>query len=215
MTGRGLAGDAQYVLLTETTDAAQREQINQIRENMMNEAIEAIKDIRQQDFKQQLLQFQMEALRERQSTAQANRRLEEMKKAVQRRAGEFELRCMTCDNFATVSSDFRRIKDAHHVVVDRDFFKRVDVVPYSKPRMFDSMNAAGSIRCSKCGQVWGDKATYKHVTFPLLKIASFVMIDSRERRDSCKRWKDSPFEVQQITLDDLQAQFEGQMEQQE
>ena len=181
---------------------------------MMNKAIENINRMEEKEFNKNIYAFQMEALREQQLAAEAQR-ITEIRKAARLDAGEFELRCMKCDNFAAISTDFRQIKGTHHVVVDKDFFKRVHVEPHPNPIRVDFYIKQGKIFCKECRYDWGIKAVYKNVGFPVLKISSFVLVDSRDRRDTCKKWKNAPFAVTSITPDDLQGQFESQMEDQE
>ena len=165
ITGRARADDAQYVLVTDANrNAAQREQMNQIRENMMNKAIEEINRMEKREFNQKIYEFQMEALREQQLAAEAQR-ITEIRKAARLDAGEFELRCMKCDNFAAISTDFRQIKGTHHVVVDKDFFKRVHVEPHPNPIRVDFYIKQGKIFCKECRYDWGIKAVYKNVGF--------------------------------------------------
>ena len=216
VTGRSRAEDAQYVLMTEDADKAQREQMNQIRENMMNKAIESINKMEDYQYQQKLHEFQMEALREKQSTMEANRRMEEMKNAARQNARDYQLRCMKCNSFAAISTDFRQIKESHHVIVDPDFFNRVIIEPHPKPiAIADDFVKSGKVFCKKCKYDWGIKAMYKNVGFPVLKISSFVLVDFRDNRDTCRKWKNAPFSVLRISPDDLHAQFQHQMEQQD
>ena len=126
-------------------------------------------------------------------------------------SGNWQLRCLQCDQFAVHSEDLRKVKDSHHVVVDESITARVKVFPHPRPVQYDDFVKSGKLYCGQCNYDWGILATYKLVPFAVLKIVSFVLVDSYDRRDTKKKWKDAPFSVVPIAQSDLERQFTWSM----
>lgn len=213
ITGRGRADDAKYYLLTETgSGAAQREDKNKIRENMMAKAIEYINELSNCEFIRQLERFQREAKKDREMAAKDEEQKRALK-ATRRQTGDFQLRCKKCDQLAAVSSDFRVIKGMHHVVIDEDFQERSVVEPHPKPIQLDDFINQGKLFCKGCKHEWGIQAQYRNVSVPILAIAKFVVIDPYDRRALYKKWKDAPFNMREIGPADIDRQLAIQLQQ--
>ena len=115
------------------------------------------------------------------------------------------IRCFNCDAFAAFSSDFRTIKDSHHVIIDPAFQDRTRVETHPRPFKIDDISKDGKIYCAQCGYDWGITATYKRAKFPIVKLVSFILVDGRDKRNTVKKWKDAPFSVEPLTLEDISA----------
>jgi len=122
-----------------------------------------------------------------------------------RAIGEFELKCLNCDKFICMSSNVRRIRDAHHVVVDETLVERVKLVKGPSQTMETQDQINGKMICQECGGNLGVICIYKNLEFPVLKIENFLIVDRNGRQNTSKKWNKVPFVVQELTITDLQA----------
>ncbi|KAL5021809.1 hypothetical protein ScPMuIL_000964 [Solemya velum] len=208
--GRGRAEDSSFIVLTEQNKGtAEKQQRNMIREVLMNKAILELQD----DIETKPQEFCRD-IKKLQEDAKMLRALESMRREGKyKRAGEFELRCVKCDEFACMSSDVRRIQSAHHVVLDEDFENRIKVVIYPRPQYFDTQyEVKGKIHCKNCGSAYGTLAVHRKIDFYVIKVANFIISDSNDRKMTCKKWKQSPFSVTDLTNDDFKRMIDTQQE---
>ncbi|XP_046569825.1 antiviral innate immune response receptor RIG-I-like [Haliotis rubra] len=199
--GRARAEDSKFVLFTSNQQgAAEKEELNLIREMMMNEALVRLQATIAENprrFRSEILQLQKEAksARDHEAINRKGRYLSD---------DEFEIRCQKCNQLACFSTDIRTIKETNHIVNDPDFGTKVNVKPHPKPgNMGLDMKKHSKIFCKKCGLDWGIGVIYKNADFPVIKIESFVAIDTMGRRDSPRKWKNAPFEVPEISHDEM------------
>ena len=47
--------------------------------------------------------------------------------------------CRKCNGLVCHAQDMRRYKEAHHVVINRDIYDRMDVKPHDKPKTYDNI----------------------------------------------------------------------------
>ncbi|KAI8514011.1 ATP-dependent RNA helicase ddx58 [Branchiostoma belcheri] len=118
-----------------------------------------------------------------------------------------KLLCVKCKGFACNDSDFRKIEENHHVVVDKAFLKRIIITPH-QPKKIDDWERNGKVWCKNCRQDWGIQMVYRQASFPTLKIKSFVLEKPDGTRLTCRKWKQAPFEVGDITSDDISGMLE-------
>ncbi|KAJ8317224.1 hypothetical protein KUTeg_005128 [Tegillarca granosa] len=198
--GRGRAEDSKYVVLAEHgRGTAEKEELNIIRENLMNKAIVELQDDfekDQQKFKEGLEKLQKQAKTERDLEAETRGRREMLE-------GEFELRCCRCSSFICFSSSVRKIQDAHHVAICRDIVERVNITKTSRAAFADNeiKTGIGKLNCMKCAYDLGNVSLYKNIQFPVLKIASFLVVDNMDRKNLFKRWKQVPFQIKDLSLE--------------
>ena len=198
--GRARAEQGQYVLLAERgRGAAKKDRFNKFQETLMEEAINVINNYSPRRIREEVRAIQKKTLIERQAARQASLINKSLKQG-QLLQGDFTLRCEKCDNFCALSNSIRKVEDAHHVVLDKDFINQIDVRPYPTPKKFQTFEVkpTGKIFCKKCNSDWGIMALYKKVPFPVIKISSFIIIDERDKRMRCKQWKMVPFQVMKI-----------------
>ncbi len=202
--GRGRAENSTYILVTDRE--AGREMVNRIREEMMDETLRNIKDMSTKDFKKEIIDLQKKAKVGRDMARVEKRAVEKLKKTHQQQ-GDFVLRCYKCNQFACVSSDIRSIQGQHHVVIDEQFCNRVKFVSAVKPQSFGNdgkFEKHGKIYCNKCYHDWGVMAKFAGVPIEIIKIASFMLVDSRDERRMCKKWKQCPFSVSALEAEELE-----------
>eukprot|EP00058_Branchiostoma_floridae_P013941 XP_002599429.1 hypothetical protein BRAFLDRAFT_106572 [Branchiostoma floridae] len=114
------------------------------------------------------------------------------------------LLCVKCKEFACNVSDFRQIKENYHVVVDKTFPHRIIIKPHPPKKIDDwAWGMNGKVYCRNCRQDWGIQMVYRQASFPTLKIESFVIEKSDGQRLTCRKWKNAPFYVDDITPDDI------------
>ncbi|OWF42873.1 probable ATP-dependent RNA helicase DDX58 [Mizuhopecten yessoensis] len=202
--GRGRAEDSKYVLLAaEGGRAAQKEEINLMREAMMQNAIEKLQEriqFNREGFQRRVLKIQMEEklARDMEATKGHKGAIEE---------GQFELRCGKCQDYICMSSDVKTIMSAHHAVLcdditDRVAAKRLNRVQYSDQKL---QSGVGKITCRKCGSDLGNVSIFNGIQFPIIKISSFSIVDAYGMADSKKKWKQVPFRVSELSTEDLHA----------
>ncbi|KAK3611677.1 hypothetical protein CHS0354_012047 [Potamilus streckersoni] len=199
--GRGRAQNSQYfVLAEEGKGIAEKEELNMIREIMMHKAIIELQgDIARdpQKVRKELKTYQEEE--------QLDRKLEARKrKGRLMRTGEFELRCIRCDEYICMSSDVRKVQNAHHVVVLDDFEERVRITKTASRKVIDeTIQFVGKLNCRKCGNDMGTVSIHRGLHFPVLKISSFLIVDTNGRQNTCKQWNKAPFEALPLTTTDF------------
>ena len=200
--GRGRAENSKYVLVAERGKGmAEKEELNMIREILMRKAIIQLQNQiieKPKSFRDELHNLQDEAKLDRELKAKPRqgRRI---------RQGEFELRCLRCNEFICMSSDVKKIQHAHHVCVDESLKDRVDYVRGASKYIDDQLEAVGKLICTGCGFDLGGLIKHKGLEFPVLKIEKYLIVDMNERQDSCKAWKKAPFDAQPLTTEDFRA----------
>ncbi|XP_033757113.1 probable ATP-dependent RNA helicase DDX58 [Pecten maximus] len=200
--GRGRAEDSKYVLLAaEGGRAAQKEEINLMREAMMTKAIEKLQERIHEDqagFQRRILKIQMEEKLARDMDAcKGNRRdIQE---------GQFELRCGKCQDYICMASDVKTIMSAHHAVLCEDITNRVAAKRLNRAQFSDQQlqSGVGKITCRKCGSDLGNVSIFKGIQFPIIKISSFSIVDAYGMVDCKKKWKQVPFHVAELSNEDL------------
>ncbi|XP_035673076.1 antiviral innate immune response receptor RIG-I-like [Branchiostoma floridae] len=198
--GRGRAEGSKSVLIAGREGGnVLKEKLNTIREKLMEKAMLQVWHMQREkheDFMKQVRRLQEESKKER-DLAQALKEMQRKTKEI--RGKGMKLLCVKCKEFACNVSDFRRIKENHHVVVDKTFPQRINIKPHP-PKKIDDWEMNGKVYCRNCRQDWGIQMVY---SFPTLKIESFVLEKPDGSRLTCRKWKNAPFDVEDITPDDI------------
>ena len=180
---------------------AEKEELNMIREILMRKAIIQLQHQiidSPRSFREELYRLQDEA--------KLDRELKSKKRKGKRiRHGEFELRCLKCNEFICMSSDVKKIQDAHHVCVDESLEDRVNYVRGTPKYIDEQLETIGRLICTGCGYDLGGIIKHRGLEFPVLKIEKYLIVDMNERQDSCKAWKQAPFDAQPLTTEDFRA----------
>nr|KAG5687676.1 hypothetical protein BaRGS_027568 [Batillaria attramentaria] len=200
--GRARAENSRFVtLVSQGRGVQEKEEINLIREIMMREAIRDLQhemDHRHREFLTRLEEIQKDekSMRDIESAQRSGRQLRE---------GEVILRCRTCDTYACMSSDIKTVERSHHVIVDLDFRDRSIEKPHPKPGLYGvELEKKGKLHCKNCGADWGIIVRYRDTKFPVIKIDSFVVVDEYGKRDAPKKWKNTTFATDELTLPELE-----------
>lgn len=168
----------------------------------MREAVE--------DFKRLPLQDKMTQIRAIQKKVLGQERKKEMiihDKMSKKKMSAFELICGQCGKQAVTGDYIRCINGQHHVIIDPNFIDKMDTQPISKIKKFDDITINAKIKCKSCSYYWGEMLIYQTMHFPVIKIASFVVVDVKtKQRKNHKKWIDVPFKVADLTDEDCHQQ---------
>ncbi|XP_062610169.1 antiviral innate immune response receptor RIG-I-like, partial [Saccostrea cucullata] len=206
--GRGRAEDSKFVILaSEDTNTIKKAELNLIKESWMNKAIASVREELSRD-KDAVLR----RVREIQHEAKIARDIAlKNRKAAQANLGEFKITCKSCRNFICMSTDIKKIENAHHAAINEDILENVNVIASIPDYEDENMSCgAGKIFCKKCGNPIGNITIYKNAQFCILKCEYLNMIDSAGNGVSKKRWKQVPFFVPPLTPADLEKRIEGE-----
>ena len=152
-------------------------------------------------FKKDLHDLQDEANLHHQLKQYGNRRLLP-------RAGSFELQCQKCSRFICMSHDLKKIKGAHHVIVDERLQERVDFLKNETEECAVEANQPiGRLSC-KCGEKLGVISIYHNLEFPVPRIEKFLIVDRNGRQTTRKQWKDVPMVISELNNDDFRTILE-------
>ena len=205
--GRGRAQDAKYILIGEIgRGAIEKDRINKMREKMMKKALENISKLINHD-----KQEYWARIGEQQGKLAIDREMKQLGQSQKRvinksnDAEDFELRCKKCNRHACFASDIRKIEGAHHVVINEDFEDVVHIDIYPRPTTYKNFTQKGRLYCKNCSEEWGTQADYKSIFFHVLSVKGFMFVDSNRRKGKFKKWKDVPFQVPNLSVDELKA----------
>jgi hypothetical protein len=179
-----------------------------MRETRMNEAINHLQNFiegNKQKFLDEIESLQMEAniQRELENTTRGGRVVGDY---------EFELRCGKCNEFICMSTDIKKIQNAHHAVISEEIGTHITTIRSPKPTFEDDniKMGVGKVNCKKCGKNLGNIVIYRNAQFPVLKIENFLISDSHSNTDVYKKWKNAPFIPKEITQQNLLDRARGE-----
>ena len=201
--GRARKTGAECLLVTEQgSGMTERDELNKIRVDMMNDAIRAIDNMSDDDFHGRVEEYKKEARQKREIDSLGDRARQRMMPT----GSDYTLLCMKCNAFVCFSSEVRRIERSHHVVLAEEFRELALVKKHHRPHNYGDFSKMGKLHCAKCDHDWGVVARYKNVHFPVLKASSFALENANGRIVDCyKKWKDVPFTVSALTAEDFQS----------
>ncbi|XP_052100654.1 antiviral innate immune response receptor RIG-I-like [Mytilus californianus] len=205
--GRGRAEGCQFVIIaSKKRKTAEKEEINEIREGIMKEAIEEIQsDIieNKEECVEELVEIQRLLKKKRDKEALSDKNCSENK--------ELELRCEKCNHYICMSTDIRKIQDAHHAVINDEIRKNVKVIKSHSKRRIDHLITvnAGKVKCINCGSGLGQIIKFSEAQFPVLKIEHFYVTDTTGKNSYYKKWKSVPFKPAELSDDDLESRLQG------
>ena len=178
---------------------ADKEEKNALSEKLMNEAVIALErmiEANRNNFEIQQSKLQFDA--------RLKRDMKKKRKEERLRDDEFEFRCFHCDNFICMSSDIKKIKEAHHVCIADDVEERVSFHRSPVPQFEDSdVKMDGETSCNNCQHTLGGVCEYKGIEFPLLKVQHFRLVDRNGKGSHRKKWKLVLCKIQEIDTADL------------
>ncbi|ESO82722.1 hypothetical protein LOTGIDRAFT_211354 [Lottia gigantea] len=202
--GRARAENSQFMVVTaDDSKSEKKEQMNLSRELMMRQAILKISELEQSTLAQMVLSHQNKAqiVRDSEKRVRHGRIIDD---------SEFELRCFQCNTLACFSSDIRTIKHSSYTVLSDNFNNSYKTRDHPDPVEFKAGFMKKYKICCKekdCRHDWGIIAIYLNTEFPLIKIESFVIEDSNGKKTTVKKWKSVPFQIPEMSDDDLRRRL--------
>lgn len=188
--GRGRADDSSYTLVeVKNTGVAEKEAVNEYRENMMNKAIEKIRALRQADYDKRIADFQIQAIME-----DRVRMATKKKKGLRNESpSDVTFSCRGCSKHVCTGEDIEIIENMHRVNVTEPFsqlfIQRENTT--LQQRLLD-YETNSYIACKDCGQDWGTMMLYRGIECPCLHVKNFVVAVSGKKIPKCTKWSDLP-----------------------
>ncbi|XP_014905849.1 interferon-induced helicase C domain-containing protein 1 [Poecilia latipinna] len=188
--GRGRAEDSTYTVVdVKNSGVAEKECVNEYREQMMNKAIQKIKKLDQSVYNKQITEFQIQAIME-----ERVRQVNQKKKAVKdENPSSVKFSCRNCTKYICSGEDIQIIENMHRVNVTQQFrklFIQRENASLQERRLDYETN--GVIACSGCGQTWGSMMFYRGIELPCLHVKNFVVDINKKKYSNCTRWNDLP-----------------------
>ncbi|XP_063174361.1 interferon-induced helicase C domain-containing protein 1 isoform X2 [Candoia aspera] len=184
--GRARAEESTYVLVASNgTGAAERENVNMFREQMMHRAIRRVQEMPREEYLHKIKELQLQSYMEM--------KLKAKKKQCKQYKEDLSLitfHCKNCKEPKCSGEDIQVILDMHHVNVKKEF---AELYIVSENKTLQAKEADyqtnGDIICKMCGQIWGTMMVYKGLDLPCLKIKNFVVCFKDKKCISKKIYK--------------------------
>ncbi|XP_033757099.1 probable ATP-dependent RNA helicase DDX58 isoform X2 [Pecten maximus] len=184
--GRIRRDNSHFVLIaSETGQAAKKEQVNEIREEMGSAAIERVQNEIDRDPRGFLQRQQAEQLKEKQKRDAA----EKIEREMLLNSPVYQVKCNHCRSLLCLSSDLRKIK-VHHTIVAGGMKDTLMSGPRGKPSYQDKdmEHGVAELYCKDCKTHIGSINKSMSLYFPMPRIDQIVF--SRENNiKACKKWK--------------------------
>ncbi|XP_060069514.1 ATP-dependent RNA helicase DHX58-like [Ylistrum balloti] len=185
--GRIRRDNSQFVLITsEQGPAAQKERVNEVREEMASVAIERVqKEVEKNP--SGFLAKQRDNQRKEKLERDAAKLLEKQRL---QNSPVYEVKCNHCRTFLFLSSDLRKIKDIHHTIVAAGLRDRIMYGPRRKPLYVDKdmEHGVAELCCKNCQTIIGSVNKYTSLYFPLPRIDQIVF-SRADKFITGKKWK--------------------------
>uniref|UniRef100_A0AAQ5X7M5 RNA helicase n=1 Tax=Amphiprion ocellaris TaxID=80972 RepID=A0AAQ5X7M5_AMPOC len=188
--GRGRAEDSSYTVVdVKNSGVAEKECVNEYRENMMNKAIAKIKVLNQAEYDKRITDLQLQAIVEKKV------RTERQKQKVIKKANPSDVKfsCRHCSKHVCTGDDIQIIESMHRVNVTSQFcelfIQREN--PTFQERLLD-YETNSFIACKQCGQTWGSMMVYRGIDCPCLDVKNFVVRIGEEKISKCNKWSELP-----------------------
>ncbi|XP_070693773.1 interferon-induced helicase C domain-containing protein 1 [Pempheris klunzingeri] len=184
--GRGRAEDSSYTLVeVKNSGVAEKECVNEHRENMMNKAINKIRALNQTDYDKRILEFQIQAIME-EKVRMTKKKQKDMKNE---NPSDLKFSCRGCSKHVCTGEDIQIIENMHRVNVTTQFselFNRRENTTLIE-RLLD-YETNGFITCRECGQRWGSMMVYRGIECPCLHVKNFVVSFNGKKISKCTKW---------------------------
>ncbi|XP_012729491.2 interferon-induced helicase C domain-containing protein 1 [Fundulus heteroclitus] len=188
--GRGRAEDSTYTVVdVKNSGVAEKECVNEYREEMMNKAIQKIKARNQPEYNKQITEYQIQAIME-----ERVRLVKQKKKAVKIESpSAVTFSCRNCNQDVCSGEDIQMIENMHSVNVSPQFselFTQRENIALQERRLDYETN--GVIACKACGQNWGSMMMYRGIELPCLHVKNFVVNINGKKNSNYNKWSELP-----------------------
>eukprot|EP00057_Strongylocentrotus_purpuratus_P011379 XP_011665853.1 PREDICTED: probable ATP-dependent RNA helicase DHX58 [Strongylocentrotus purpuratus] len=194
-----------FVIVNSDLQLQDRELKNIIRVEMMNKVVKSIADstlVNQKAFDDRILMEQKNDQKERQREKDRAR----ITKANKVEKSGVVLHCIKCFKESCCLDDIRSIRNQHHVVTSDLFLDKMKLIDLKKQPIIDGFTHQQKIHCGNCQHKWGTMVVYQQQELPLIAIKNFTLKDDKGKKWFPKAWKDVPFVISSIDMDDLGKQ---------
>nr|XP_054754331.1 ATP-dependent RNA helicase DHX58-like isoform X1 [Lytechinus pictus] len=193
------------VIVNSDLQLQDRELKNIIRVKMSEQAIKNVADAALNDtkaFEDKIALVQKKDQKER----QREKELARANKAKKVERTGIVLHCIKCFQEACSLDDIRCIRNQHHVVMNDLFRGKIQLVDLKKQPLIDEFKHQQKIHCGNCQHKWGTMVVYQQEELPLIAVKNFTLKDGNGRKLFPKSWKEVPFVVHAIDINDLGKQ---------
>ncbi|XP_041936600.1 interferon-induced helicase C domain-containing protein 1-like [Alosa sapidissima] len=206
--GRGRADGSSYIVIgVEGSGVAERERLNEWKENLMQRAIQGVQQMDEATYKDKVMGDQLEALMEKKLRQRKSD--ERVRRLLPPSAVKF--RCRGCEVVACEGTDIEVIEDAHHVNLTEDFRSKFNInanSSYGDGEMTAHCEAEKYMSCKKCGEFWGPEMCHRLLECPCLSIRGFVVMQGA-RRETLESWTDLPVQFPEFNYCAHASEFVG------
>ncbi|ETE70526.1 Interferon-induced helicase C domain-containing protein 1, partial [Ophiophagus hannah] len=190
--GRARAEESVYVLVASGgSGAAERENVNMLREKMMHRAIKRVQNMPHEKYLHKvrptplIKELQLQSCMEMKMKAK-----KEQFKQYKENPSLITFHCKNCKDPKCSGDDIQVILNMHHVNVKKEFADLYIVRENKTLRAKEAdYQTNGDIICRNCGQIWGTMMVYKGLDLPCLKIKNFVVHFKDKKCTSKKIYK--------------------------
>ncbi|XP_024141962.1 interferon-induced helicase C domain-containing protein 1 isoform X2 [Oryzias melastigma] len=204
--GRGRAEDSSYTVVdVKNSGVAERECVNEHREDMMHKAIEKIKALSPQDYDKQITEYQLQAIMEKRV-----REHRQNKKVIKNESpSAVKFSCRHCNKQVCTGEEINIIGDMHRVNSTVEFKKLFIQRENSSllERLVD-YETNGIIACKDCGQSWGSMMMFRGIELPCLHVKNFVVNINGKNISNCTKWSDIPVKFPAFDYSDYASRME-------
>ncbi|XP_013856958.1 interferon-induced helicase C domain-containing protein 1 [Austrofundulus limnaeus] len=188
--GRGRAEDSSYTVVdVKNSGVAEKECVNEHREDMMNKAIKKIKTYSSDKYNEKIDEFQIQAIME-----ERVRQVKQKQKAIKDESpSAVKFSCRGCSENICSGEDINIIENMHRVNVTPQFKELFNLRENAalQERLLD-YETNGVIACKICGQTWGSMMMYRGIECPCLHVKNFVVDIRGKKISNCTKWSDLP-----------------------
>lgn len=200
--GRARAIQSRYMLIVDDNcELAQKERVNEQRNELMKDAIRHVSQLEQSDFSEKVNELQREEYFNWMARERGRR---EAKKKVL--SGEdYNVLCKSCSSLLTTTDKLVKVVGSHIAALDVAVYDRV-VIGSARPRNFSDCSFLGPLLCgnSSCRGEVGVICRYKETDFAVFGIKTLVLEHQQTRvRTMYKQWCKVPLEVANIKAEQL------------
>ncbi|KAF6726702.1 Interferon-induced helicase C domain-containing protein 1 [Oryzias melastigma] len=193
------------VVDVKNSGVAERECVNEHREDMMHKAIEKIKALSPQDYDKQITEYQLQAIMEKRV-----REHRQNKKVIKNESpSAVKFSCRHCNKQVCTGEEINIIGDMHRVNSTVEFKKLFIQRENSSllERLVD-YETNGIIACKDCGQSWGSMMMFRGIELPCLHVKNFVVNINGKNISNCTKWSDIPVKFPAFDYSDYASRME-------
>ncbi|XP_070210700.1 ATP-dependent RNA helicase DHX58-like isoform X2 [Littorina saxatilis] len=217
--GRARRMDSQYCIVGDQTQGSiDKYKGNLASEQLMNKAIvEAQKqiDANENEFLHDMRNWQTSEWNKRKAAAD---RAKLKRRLLDSSAPAYRLLCRKCHCDACMSTDLRLYGPSNRLVIAEDFqdrWKRVERRGKANELFQHNLEKIAKVHCKGCNHDWG--CLVRHLPtdeeFAALKLEGFWLLDTitNKKRVEKVKWADAPFNVEEITEEELEEVAEKRL----